>query len=80
MSHCGVRVAEARKELYFFKIIALSGRSCIIALLPFLGKHTLLMLTCNKLGLEYSESQELSRSHPNHPLLSARTHTCTVPT
>mmetsp|Transcript_12450 Transcript_12450/g.28199 ORF Transcript_12450/g.28199 Transcript_12450/m.28199 type:complete len:187 (+) Transcript_12450:129-689(+) len=51
---------EAREWYYFFRIVALSGRSCCIALHLFCAdKRTLLEESCRKLGIDRTDRQVL---------------------
>mmetsp|Transcript_22182 Transcript_22182/g.40821 ORF Transcript_22182/g.40821 Transcript_22182/m.40821 type:complete len:181 (+) Transcript_22182:119-661(+) len=51
---------EAREWYYFFKIVALSGRSCCIAMhLFYADKKTLLEESCRKLGIDRTDRQVL---------------------
>eukprot|EP00971_Amphidinium_carterae_P164549 3262220-Amphidinium_carterae.1 len=58
--------AEVRECFYFFKVVTLSGRSCVVALWgpphPLYGvanKSELLRHSCKKLGLEHNGSEKL---------------------
>eukprot|EP00971_Amphidinium_carterae_P326564 6457434-Amphidinium_carterae.1 len=49
---------DARKLLFFFKVTALSGRSCIIAD-HYIDKHGLMRKSCDKLNLQQTETMSL---------------------